>query len=154
VVQPYNGTYKCSIKTLRPEYDEKNQGDFIQVEYDIEETLAGDMKRDSKYPAFRKRYYIDWENPTQDHLENAKSLSNDVFTASGQELDFSSKEVFQAQAAGLIGQSAYLRAWGWTPEKDIKGQPIADENKKTIQQFRVTKQSVAEKKRSAQSVAF
>ena len=152
--QPYNGTYRCSIKTLRPEFDEKNKAHFVQAEYDIEEVLAGDMKRDSKFPAFKQRFYIDWENPTEDHLENAKNLSNQVFTASGKELDWTDKPLFVETAKPLIGHTVYLRAWGWTPEKDSNGNPLPEDQKRTIQQFRVVKQTVAEKKRSASSVAF
>lgn len=152
--QPYNGTYRCKISTLRAEHDEKNSADFVQVEFEIEEVLSGDMKRDSKYPAFRKRYYLDFENPTDKQVETAKTLANLVFTATGAELDFGSKSSFIASADKVVGQEAYLRAWGWTPDKDIKGQPIADEDKKSIQQFSVMKKSAAEKKRTANSVAF
>lgn len=152
--QPYNGTYRCTIKALRVERDEKNACDFVQAEYDIEETLEGDPKRDSKYPAFRKRYYMDFENPTDAHLENVKKLSNAVFTATGLELDYTDKQSFIASAAACIGLDIYIRAWGWKPEKDVKGNAIAEENQKTIQQFSVVKKEVAEKKRSSNSVAF
>ena len=152
--QPYNGTYKCKITTLRAEHDDKNNADFVQLEFDIQEVLAGDMKRESKYPAFKKRYYLDFENPTDKQVETAKTLANLIFTATGAELDFNSKSSFIASASPVVGGEAYLRAWGWTPDKDIKGQPIADEDKKSIQQFSVMKKSAAEKKRTADSVAF
>ena len=152
--QPYKGVYLCKIVTLRPEFDEKNSAHFVQVEYDISEVLTGDMKRESKYPAFRKRYYLDWDNPEDSHLENVKSLSNDIFTATGKEMDWTDKAQFSASAESLIGQDVYLRAWGWTPDKDIKGNPLADDQKRTIQQFKVMKKEVAEKRRTADSVAF
>ena len=152
--QPYNGTYKCSWKTLRADYDEKNQGAFVQAEWDIEETLAGDMKRDSKFPAFRRRYYFDWENPTDDQLENAQDLANDVFTATGLEVDLGSQEAFRLSAQSVVGKEAYLRAWGFTFEKKKDGTPIPEDQRKTIQYFVVQKASVAQKKRSASSVAF
>ena len=150
----YNGTYRCSWKTLRPEYDEKNQGWYVQAEWDIEEVLAGDMKRDSKYPAFRKRYYFDWENPTEDNLDSAKALANDIFTVTGGEIDFTSKESFAEAAKGIIGKDTYLRAWEWKPEKKADGTPIPEDQRRGLQQFRIQKKEVAEKKRTEQSVAF
>lgn len=151
---PYNGTYRCVFRTLRAEYDEKNKGDYAQTEYDIEEVLTGDMKRESKYPAFRKRYYLDFDNPTQDHLENAKELANAVFTATGLELNFDSKEAFINSAEQVIGKEAYLRAWSFAFEKDRSGNVIPEDQRKAVQFFAVIKKSVGEKKRSAQSVAF
>ncbi len=152
--QPYNGTYRCSLSALRAERDEKNNCDFVQTEYEIQEVLTGDMKRESKYPAFRKRYYLDFENPTEDHLDNAKELANVVFTATGAELDFSSKSAFIASASPLVGQDAYLRAWGFKFEKDFKGNAIPADQQKSTQFFKVMKKSAAEKKRTADSVAF
>lgn len=151
---PYNGTYRCSWKTLRVEHDEKNQSNFVQAEWEIEEVLTGDMKRESKYPAFRKRFYLDFDDPTEDQVNNAKDLANMVFTATGLELDYTDQQHFIAVAEKVIGQDVYIRSWGWTPDKDVKGNILSEDQKKTIQQFRVMKKAVAEKKRSTQSVAF
>ena len=152
--KPYNGTYRCLFKTLRADYDEKNQGAYVQGEWDIEEVLTGDMKRDSKFPAFRRRYYFDFDNPSDDQLENAKDLANDVFTATGKEIDLTDKLHFIASAEPIIGQEAYIRAWGFTFEKDKAGNVIPEDQRKQIQSFVVQKKAVAEKKRSADSIAF
>ena len=151
---PYNGTYKCTWKTLRADYDEKNQGAFVQAEWDIQEVLTGDMKRDSKFPAFRKRYYFDFDEPTDEQVETAKKLANDVFTATGIDLELGSKQAFIASADKVIGQEAYLRAWGFAFDKKQDGTPIPESDRKQIQSFVVQKASVAEKKRSSESVAF
>mgnify|MGYP001559556343 CR=1 FL=1 len=151
---PYNGTYRCPIRTLRPDRDEKNQADFIQLELDIEEVLVGDMKRESKFPAFRKRYYVDWDTPSDDQADNAQELANVVFTGTGIDLDFSSAEAFKASAEQVIGKEVYIRAWGHTFDKKQDGTPIPDEQRKATQFWVAQKKNVAEKKRSAQSVAF
>ena len=152
--QPYNGVYLCSIKTLRPEYDEKNAADFIQLELDINEVISGDMKRESKFPAFRKRYYTDWENPNEDQLDNVQELANVIFTGTAVDLDFDSKEAFKIQAEMLIGREIYINAWGHAFDKKQDGTPIPEDQRKAMQFWKAWKKSVAEKKRTAGSVAF
>ena len=152
--KPYIGTYKCSFKTLRVERDEKNACDFIQLELDIVEHIAGDAKRDSKFPAFKKRYYIDFDNPTDDHVENFEKLSKVVFTGTGLELSSTNKQSFIASAGQVIGKTVYIRAYGWTPEKDMSGNEIPEDKRKTNQMWTAQKEAVAEKKRSAESMPF
>ena len=137
--KPYTGTYKVETKVLRPDVDDKGQK-FYQAEWNIIETLEGMPKRDSKYSAFRKRYFID--DPDKG-LDNLKKLLNDFFTI-GVELDQSSDEAFEESFKSAIGSQGYIRGWEWTPDGKDRAQ----------QSFVIQKAQVAEKKRSTQSLPF
>lgn len=152
--KPYIGTYKCVWKTLRPEVQQKDGAEFVQAEWSIVEALAGDPKRESKYADFRRRYYFSWENPTEDELDNIKGLMNDIFTATGKDVNMSSKEAFSAAAVEIAGAEAYIRGWGWTPERDTKGNSLPEDQRKTIQQFVIQRKATAEKKRTGASLPF
>ena len=108
--EPYKGTYKVQCTVLRPETADDGS-EFIQSEYKVMETLAGDQIRDSKFADFRKRYYLSGEKAEQ----NLKNLINDFFTM-GIQLDYSSDEALKASLPNAIGAEGYLRGWAWTPE--------------------------------------
>lgn len=141
--QPYKGTYKVKWVTCRNEVDEKNgNAPFVLAEWDIVETIEGDQRRDSKYPAFRKRYYFDLLSP-QDEEKEGKNLEKflDAAFHFGVDLDYSSPEALTQGFAKLIGLESYVRAYGWKP----------DGEEKTYQMFNFQKAGVAEKKRTAGS---
>ena len=135
---PYKGTYKVGCVALRPELDEQ-YGKYYQAEWNILEVLEGDMKRESRFSDFRRRYYVEGERAK----ENFRKLCNDFFTM-GVEFDRSSDEAFDQSLGNAIHAQGYLRAWGWTKEGTDKMQ----------QSFVIQKEKVAEKKRTAHSVGF
>ena len=136
---PYKGVYKVGIAALRKEKAEDSEVEYYQLELDIVEALSGDAKRESKYPAFRRRFYLDGDKAT----DNVKKLLNTLFTW-GITLETSSDATMEAGFADTIGHEGYLRAWGWTPEgKD-----------QATQSWVPLKSGVAEKKRSASSTPF
>lgn len=146
--KPLKGTYACSIMTLRPEKDEKNgNAKFYQLELKPVEVLEGD-EFGEKF-TFRKRVYVDGEKATK----NLQDLLDDLFTA-GIELDTASDEAMEASFEKAIGHTAYVRAWGWTPDKDIKGNVVPEADRKSRQMWVVQKAGVAEKKRSTNSHGF
>lgn len=132
------GTYECTIQTLRPEVDTKNDNaKYYQFELKPSAVLEGDAFGD-KF-TFRRRIYMDGEKAA----ENLKKLLNDLFTC-GLELNTSSIENMEADFVKAIGLKAYCRAWAWKPEgKDSE-----------VQMFVIQKPGVAEKKRTKDSLTF
>lgn len=102
--------------------------EYIQAEWFVTEVLEGSqVNLDSKYPQFKRRYYLDNE-------DSMKKLCNDAFTV-GVNLDLSSDQAFYQSFDQVIGQETFIRGWGWTPEKDPHGNTIPEGERKTIQQF-------------------
>jgi hypothetical protein len=146
--RPLKGTYLCNIVTLRPEQDEKNgNAKFYQFELKPQEVLEGDEFGEKM--TFRRRVYVDGPKAEK----NLGNLLDDLFTA-GIELDTASDEAMEASFERAIGQTAYVRAWGWTPDKDVQGNAIPEADRKSFQQWVIQKSNVAEKKRQAGSHAF
>jgi hypothetical protein len=146
--KPLKGTYACAIITLRPEVDEKNgNAKYYQLELKPAEVLEGD-EFGEKF-TFRKRVYYDGEKAAK----NVGDLLDDLFTA-GVELDTTSDEAMEASFEKAIGQTAYVRAWGWKPTKDMKGNDIPEADQKARQMWVIQQASVAKKKRSSTSHGF
>ena len=146
--KPLKGTYACEITVLRPEVDEKNNGaKYYQVEYKPKAVLEGDPFGD-KF-SFRKRVYVDGDKAE----DNLQAMLDDLFTC-GIELDMSSDDAMEASFTLAIGKTAYIRAWGWTPDKDRTGNAIPESDRKAFQQFVVQKQAVAEKRRNSTALPF
>jgi hypothetical protein len=153
--KPLKGTYECKWRALRWEHDENNSADFVQIEIDVVETIEGDTAATGgDYANFKKRVYLDLASDDDRDANKAERLANDVFTASGVDLDFASKDAMTAQFEEVISKPVYVRAWGWTPEKAVDGTEIPKDERKARQMFSIIKEAVAEKKRSANSVAF
>lgn len=144
--KPLKGTYAAHYAVLRPETDDKG-AKFYQIELKPDEVIDGDEF--SEKFTFRKRVYLDGPKAT----ENVKAMLDDLFTC-GVELDLSSDEAMEADFEKAIGVTAYVRAWGWTPEKDAKGNALPESERRSIQQFVIQQKSAADKKRSATSHKF
>lgn len=136
--KPLKGTYKNIVHSLRPEIDQKNgNAKYYFLELKPSEVIEGDAFGERF--TFKKRYYVDGDKAA----ENLKEMLNALFTA-GIELDMSSDAAMEADFANVIGKPVYTRAWGWLPEG-------AEQPR---QMFNVIKGKVAEKKRTATSLAF
>ena len=135
--KPLVGTYECSIITLRPEIDTKNDSArFYQMELKPSIAIEGDAFGD-KF-TFKKRYYVDGDKGQK----NFEKLVNDLFTC-GVELDMASDSAFDGDLVKAIGAKAYVRGWSWTPE-----------GKEPQQSFVIQKSSVAEKKKGKATLPF
>lgn len=142
--KPLVGTYLTELITMRKEVDEKNGNvEYYQVEYKPKEQLEGDMFGE-KF-TFRKRVYLPDGSGTEEQNANAEAklekLINDMFTISGEDPDLSSDESLDAYLKSHVGKEAYVRSWGWKQDSG-----------KELQMFVVQKASVAEKRRSSESV--
>ena len=64
-----------------------------------------------------------------------KKLLNDLFTANLlDKVDRSSVAQLKATLPNIAESVVYLKAWGWTPEKDRQGNAVAEGNRKSVQQ--------------------
>lgn len=67
-----------------------------------------------------------------------QKLANDLHTAGlWNTLDHSSVEQLKVSLPSLAGKTLYVRAWGWTPEKDRQGNVLPEGERKTLQQASV-----------------
>ena len=138
--KPLKGRYATNWVTLRPETDDKGQK-YYQAEWKVTETLDGATPNPSKYPEFKRRYYmVDGERSSAQ--DNLKALLNATFTA-GVELDTSSDEALETSFANVIGVRCYIRAWGWQGDDGV-----------TRQSFVLQKEVVAQKKKKGPAVPF
>lgn len=108
--------------------------DFYSMDLQIVETVDGD-KGERRY--LRKRY--------QNTLEGMKKLTNDLFT-SGIEYGKGSREEFDLSLSSIIDKTVKLSAWSWTPEKDIQGNPIPEDDREARQQFKIVNNFAKTKK--------
>jgi hypothetical protein len=108
----------------------------------ITETIDGD-KGNNRY--LNKRY--------QNTNEKLKALMNDLFTA-GIPFENGSREAFDLSLVNAIDKQVRLRAWVWTPDKDISGNPIAEDNRTPIQQMKIVKDFKSKGKTPSSEVPF
>ena len=152
--QPYKGTYRVSWATLRQEETKDKTGTYWIAEWNIEEMFEGMPKRDSQYADLRDVYFFDLEGESDERSEKAlERLVNNAYTF-GVELDFSSSLNLKASAEKLIGKEGFIRAYpkkNWKKEGD---QWVEDTSRAPKQGISVQKKTVAEKKKSEDSVAF
>lgn len=131
------GQYRAVCTALRPEVSkdtgEKNR---YYAEWTVQDTLDGTFGNNRK---FRKSYWLTNKDgsPNKDDITE---LLNDFYTC-GVQLDTSSDEALEASFDQAIGSEAYIRGWGWTPEKDRQGNLIPEGERKTLQQFVIKKKT-------------
>jgi hypothetical protein len=143
---PIKGKYVCRIAKINHNIGvstrDNSPYDFYNMDLQVTETIDGD-KGDRRY--FRKRYNND--------IDGIKKLMNDLFTA-GILFDQSSRESFDLSLPSMIDQQVKIRAWTWTPDKDMKGNLIPEENRVAKQQFIIVKNFQKDKKAEGSSVPF
>lgn len=129
--KPLKGSYICRISKLTHNIGvstrDNSPYDFYALNMQVTETVEGD-KGENRY--LNKRY--------QNTNEKLKSLMNDLFTA-GIEFDSGSREAFDLSLTNAIDKQVRVRAWSWTPEKDIHGNIIPEEERTAIQQLKIVK---------------
>ena len=118
------GSYKCAVTKLilgeHPEY-----GKRYELELTVNEVLDGNGAPGRK---LWRRYNTD--------DEGLKKLLNDLFT-SEISIPKDSTDVFNANLNQALDKDVTIRAWGWRPEKTIKGEPIPEDERTTKQQFKI-----------------
>ena len=144
--RPIKGSYIARVAKLT-----HNQGvstknnepyDFYSLNMQITETIDGD-KGNNRY--LNKRY--------QNTNEKLKALMNDLFTA-GIPFENGSREAFDLSLVNAIDKQVRLRAWVWTPDKDISGNFIAEDNRTPIQQMKIVKDFKNKGKTPSSEVPF
>ena len=147
------GTYRAVIKN-----EEKAETGFLigkfpngedsrrfQITVDVTDVLTGNGN-----PGRRL-----WLRYNEDE-NGVKKLINDLFTAGLlDKVDRTSVESLKASLSDLAGSVVIVKAWGWTPEKDRAGHPLAEADRKTIQQAQfVTEKSVKKLMEKASATPF
>lgn len=118
------GTYRSAIMFIKLEQNAE-WGDRYQVEFLVNETLDGDEGVGRKF----------WKRFNKDD-EGMKGLLDVLFTA-GVDVPRATVEEFEQNLFKAADAEVVIRAWGWTPEKDIKGNLIAEDERVARQQFKV-----------------
>lgn len=132
------GHYRTSCQVLRKEPATETKEARIVCQLYVEEVLEG-THVDTTVPLEKRRRFFSYYNLDADGL---KKLLNDTFTA-GVTLDTTSDEALEASFANAIGQPVYVRAWGWTPDKDRQGNLIPESERQARQQFVIKSQTAA-----------
>lgn len=135
------GTYKTAVSKLLLESN-KEYGDRYQLELIVNEVVEGNGTPGRK---FWKRYKAD--------DEGLKKLLNDLFTA-GIEVPKASVEEFNNSLNVALDKDVTVRAWGWTPEKDVKGEEIPVDERVTRQQFKIVNAKKAKTAKKDAKVPF
>ncbi len=129
--KPLKGSYIARVAKLQHNIGvstrDNSPYDFYSINMQITDTIDG-QKGNNRY--LNKRY--------QNTVEGVKKLMNDLFTA-GIEFERGSREAFDLSMVNAIDKQVRLRAWTWTPEKTVGGQPIAEEDRVPIQQMKIVK---------------
>jgi len=142
--KPLKGSYLSTLTTLRKEESQFEKGVMQYVaEWRVSETLDGDQAAGR---AFFRRYNCD--DP-----KKVKKLLTDLFTM-GVELPGKTTEEFEKGFEKAIGKPAFIRGWGWTPEKTYDGKPLAEADRKAKQQFVIVKDLKAKAGAKQSSVPF
>lgn len=75
-----------------------------------------------------------------------QKLADDLFTAGLLEtIDRSSVDALKNTLPSLAGKTFYYRGWAWTPDKDMQGNPIPEEQRVTRQQGAVKSEKALKK---------
>ena len=137
------GTYRLVVKQ-----EEKAETGFVtgtfkngdpferfQITADVTDVLTGTGNPGRR---FWLRYNLD--------EKGLKKLVDDLFTANLLEtVDRTSVETLKATVPNLAGKTFYYRAWAWTPDKDIQGNPIPEEQRVARQQGAVKSEKALKK---------
>ena len=129
------GVYRCVVKNEEKAETGFTSGFFkngdpyerLQMTVDVTDVLSGNGN-----PGRRlwMRYNLDEKGLTK--------LVNDLFTANLLEgINRTSVEGLKETLPNVAGKTLYVRAWGWTPEKDRDGTLLPEEQRRTVQQYAV-----------------
>lgn len=132
------GSYRCAITNIKLE-ENAEWGDRYQVEFMVNEVLDGNGNPGRK---FWKRFL-----KTDEGL---KGLLDVLFTA-GVTIPRDSTADFEANLGKALDAEVVIRAWGWEPEKDMKGNLIPEDERTTRQMFKVLSPKKAKKKQTQPS---
>lgn len=140
---PLKGMYRVVIKN-----EEKAETGFIigkfpngeesrrfQISCDVADVLAGNGSAGRRV----------WLRYNEDE-KGIKKLVNDLFTAGLLEkVDKSSVDSLKSTLPDIAGSVVYLKAWHWTPEVSRDGKPLAESERRSIQQGQFVTEKVATK---------
>ena len=145
--KPLKGSYICIVKKLThnigTSQSTQQPYDFYSLQLQVVEVIDGD-KGVGRY--LNKRY--------QNTNEKLKALMTDLFTA-GITFEKGSREEFDLSLTNAIDKQMRVRAWGWTPEKKMSGEAIAEEDRVAIQQLKIVNDfSKKSKKATSDNVPF
>lgn len=139
---PFKGSYVCRVTRLTHNVGistkDNNPYDFYSLNLQVIEVIDGD-KALNRY--LTKRY--------QNTNEGIKKLMNDLFT-SGVEFEKGSREDFDLSLTNAIDKQMQVRTWIWTPDKDMSGNPIPEDERIAKQQFKIVKDFSGKKVKSSE----
>ena len=142
---PFKGSFICRVTRLTHNVgvSEKTHEpyDFYSLNMQVTEVIEGD-KANNRY--LTKRY--------QNTNEGIKKVFNDLFTA-GISFEQGSREAFDSSLGNAIDKQVRVRAWVWTPDKDMSGNPIPEDERVARQQFKIVK-DFSNKKQKTSEVPF
>lgn len=139
--EPITGKYVCRIDGISRinGVSEKtgNKYDFRSMNLQVVEVIDGDKATNR----FLKINYTS-------NAKGMKKLLNDMFTA-GIEVNAQSDEELDEFLLTLKDKTVNVRCWVWTPENDREGNPIPEENRRSLQQIRIVKELKSKKSGSS-----
>jgi hypothetical protein len=123
------GDYKVRIDSLRAEKNQQGEFDRYKIQVTIVEVIKGNGNTGRKL----------WATWYKDNDASMKKMANQLFTA-GIDLDMSGDaatfdQKFENSFENAIGKEATIQAYGWTPDKDMQGNPIAEADRVERQQW-------------------
>ncbi len=130
------GQYQCYCSVLRPETGKDGRPDTWAAQWLIEKVLEGTHVDTDVAPDKRRRFFKRY----QKDADGLKKMLNDFFTM-GVTLDQASDVALEASFTEAIGKTAFLRAWGWTPDKTVSGASIPEHERKAFQQFVIKREA-------------
>ena len=143
--KPLKGSYIAVVKKLTHNKGQSqttgSNYDFYSLNVQIVETIDGE-KGENRY--IQKRY--------QNTNEKLKALMNDLFTA-GIEFDNSSREAFDLSLTNAIDKQIKIRAWTWSPTKNMQGEELSEELRTVLQMSKIVK-DFSGKKAKASNLPF
>lgn len=143
--KPLKGSYIVRVAKLTHNIGTSQKNgepyDFYSLNMQVTETIDGD-KGDNRY--LNKRY--------QNTNEKLKALMNDLFTA-GITFETGDREAFDSSLANAIDKQMRVRAWTWSPDKTMSGEPIAEDDRIALQMLKIVK-DFSGKKAKASDLPF
>lgn len=137
------GTYRVVIKNepkaetgfLITKFPSGDEARRFQVTCDVVDVLSGNGTAGRRV----------WLRYNEDE-NGVKKLINDLFTAGLlDKIDRTSIDQLKATLPDIGGSVAFLKAWGWTPEKNRAGESIPEGERKTMQQGNLVDEKTANK---------
>ena len=121
-----SGKYEVVVTEAKFETVKFKSGDEVErysIVNRVTEVLEGNG---SPNRLIRMRFKADEDGVTK--------LLNNVFTAGLLPyLKYRTEDELKASLGKLKDKTAYVKAWGWTPDETQEGKPIAEEERKTLQ---------------------